>query len=343
MRPAPAALHRDGAADDHHRQPEHRGHHVAGGEVDPAEWPGRRRPRVPSRGSSTRSTAWSACPPTPPIRATVHPRPSPPASGMVGTSIPRATAPQSSHRRTAVTTTVTNMTPMQRLITFSKSRKPPARTSPRPEEARGDPEDDLAGGGVGEHRHDGVDRHAARAHERRAHEEAPEEEVEAEDVATGRPRRRSAPSRSVSPVASCHRARPSVIRYFRKAPRSTAHSTATPSRLAVKAAVARSPAPTPVAATRRPGLMSARAAGPRRTSAVGPRTSQDTAAAAATARTPRTTAPTRAMIRFPPRVAPSAGLGGVAQETARASRTGLARLQRLLERSAAVPPQPCGL
>lgn len=46
--------------------------------------------------------------------------------------------------------------------------------------------------------------------------------------------------------------------YLIKAPRSTAHKTATPSLLPAKAAAARSPAPTPVAAMRMPGMMTAR-------------------------------------------------------------------------------------
>jgi hypothetical protein len=71
-------------------------------------------------------------PPTPPMSATVHPSPSPPASGIRGTTIPRTTASQSLPTSAAVTSTVTNISPMQTLITLSNRLKPPARTSARP-------------------------------------------------------------------------------------------------------------------------------------------------------------------------------------------------------------------
>ena len=54
-------------------------------------------------------------------------------------------------------------------------------------------------------------------------------------------------------MANCHRANPSFSVNFSNAPTGTAHNTATPTWLPVNAAVARSPAPTPVAATSRPG------------------------------------------------------------------------------------------
>ncbi|MCU0627165.1 MAG: hypothetical protein MUF21_11875 [Gemmatimonadaceae bacterium] len=59
----------------------------------------------------------------------------------------------------------------------------------------------------------------------------------------------------MSPVASCQRASPSLSRNLSAAPTSTAHAIVTPSWCPVSAAVMRSPAPTPVAATRMPGAM----------------------------------------------------------------------------------------
>src|SRR5689334_24546363 len=71
-------------------------------------------------------------------------------------------------------------------------------------------------------------------------------------ITTG-PRRCTAPSMIVCPVASCQRAIPSVTTNFMNAPSATAQSTAVPSMPPTNVAVARSPPPTPVAASNRPG------------------------------------------------------------------------------------------
>lgn len=63
------------------------------------------------------------------------------------------------------------------------------------------------------------------------------------------------PSSKVDPVASCQRAMPSVTTYLRNAPTITAHNMAVPRMLPAKLPVARSPAPTPVAAVSMPGLI----------------------------------------------------------------------------------------
>ena len=67
------------------------------------------------------------------------------------------------------------------------------------------------------------------------------------------PSRRTTPSMSVSPVASCQRASPSVTTNFMNAPSATAQSTVVPSMPPTKVAVAKSPPPTPVAASSKPG------------------------------------------------------------------------------------------
>ena len=61
------------------------------------------------------------------------------------------------------------------------------------------------------------------------------------------------PSSKVVPVASCHRAIPSVTEYFIRTPRITAHKTAGPRMLPTREPVAKSPPPNPVAAKSRPG------------------------------------------------------------------------------------------
>ena len=63
------------------------------------------------------------------------------------------------------------------------------------------------------------------------------------------------PSNKVVFVASCHLTSPSDTEYFSATPRITAHRTLTPSILPTIEPVARSPPPSPVAASNKPGPM----------------------------------------------------------------------------------------